>query len=173
MYWSSATGTQTVTGATLTAYTRAGGAKGIPGYPIAGEKSDGIGGYVQSFHKGRTVWSRLTGASAAQGSIGARYLNAKGQAGVLGHPTAAEAPTSTGGSYQKLQKGRICRSSATGAREVLGRISTAYVGLGGTASRLGFPTSGETRAVDGSTVQRFQGGTITLRTNGTIRIDHH
>lgn len=169
---SSAHGVHAITGATSAAYSRADSERGPLGYPTAGAAADGRGGTVQSFQKGRIVWSAAGGAHPLMGSIGAHHQRSGGTAGPLGYPTADEASTGTGGVYQVFQKGRIYWSPTTYAQEIKGSIGNAYVALGGTKSRLGFPRTGEVTRADRSVVQYFQGGSITWRPGGAIRIDY-
>ncbi|PWF80068.1 subtilisin [Kocuria rosea] len=170
--WGSAHGAHPITGATSAAYSRAGSERGALGYPTSGAVSDGRGGTSQSFQKGRIVWSAAGGAHALKGSIGALHERSGGTAGALGYPTTDEASTGTGGVYQVFQKGRIYWSPSTYSQETRGSIGNAYVSLGGTKSRLGFPRTGEITRADRSVVQYFQGGSITWRPGGSIRIDY-
>ncbi|VEH42431.1 Extracellular basic protease precursor [Kocuria rosea] len=170
--WSSAHGAHPITGATSAAYSRAGSERGSLGYPTSGAVADGRGGTSQSFQKGRIVWSAAGGAHALKGSIGAQHNRSGGTAGALGYPTTDEASTGTGGVYQVFQKGRIYWSPRTYAQETKGSIGNAYVALGGTKSRLGFPRTGEITRADRSVVQYYQGGSITWRPGGSIRIDY-
>ncbi|WP_336650221.1 S8 family serine peptidase [Kocuria rosea] len=170
--WGSAHGAHPIIGATSAAYSRAGSERGALGYPTSGAVADGRGGTSQSFQKGRIVWSAAGGAHALKGSIGAQHNRSGGTAGVLGYPTTDEASTGTGGVYQVFQKGRIYWSPTTYSQETRGSIGNAYVSLGGTKSRLGFPRTGEITRADRSVVQYFQGGSITWRPGGSIRIDY-
>ncbi|MFI7482839.1 S8 family serine peptidase [Kocuria sp. M1R5S2] len=161
-----------IVGAVSTAYTRAGSEHGDLGYPTSGELKDGSAGVYQNFQRGRIAWSPSGGARVLKGAIGARHAYLGSHTGVLGYPVSDEAGTGSGGSYQRFQHGRIYWSSATGARAITGSIGNAYVALGGTKSRLGFPSTGELQRTDRSVVQYFQGGTITWRPGGTVRIDY-
>ncbi|GEO96806.1 S8 family serine peptidase [Kocuria turfanensis] len=166
------TGAYAVKGEIKNAYARKGSEHGSLGYPTAGETSDGTGGVQQTFQRGRIVWTAGTGAHPLQGSIAGRHAQSGGTAGVLGYPTTDEASTGTGGVYQVFQKGRIYWSPTTYAQEIKGSIGNAYLALGGTKSRLGFPRTGEVARADRSVVQYFQGGSITWRPGGSIRIDY-
>ncbi|MGX5359347.1 S8 family serine peptidase [Kocuria sp. KH4] len=166
------TGTHAVKGEIKNAYARKGSEHGSLGYPTAGETSDGTGGVQQTFQKGRIVWTAATGAHPLQGSIAGRHTQSGGTAGVLGYPTTDEASTGTGGAYQVFQKGRIYWSPTTYAQQIKGSIGSAYLALGGTKGRLGFPRTGEVSRADRSVVQYFEGGTITWRPGGSIRIDY-
>ena len=158
IYWSSATGAQLVKGGIRFTFDRNGGTATI-GFPVAGEKSNGIGGAYQSFQKGKILWSSKTGARALRGAIGSRYSAMGNEKGALGYPTADEKPNGIGGSYQVFQKGKILWSSKTGAHALKGAIATRYNDLGNERGRLGYPTSGEYSSA-GKTRQNYQGGFI-------------
>ncbi|MFF0944170.1 S8 family serine peptidase [Kocuria sp. CPCC 205300] len=166
------TGAYALRGAVKGAYERKGSERGSLGYPTSRETPDGAGGVQQSFQKGRIVWTAASGAHALQGSIAGRHALSGGTSGALGYPTSDEAPTSTGGAFQVFQKGRIYWSPTTYAQQITGSIGNAYLALGGTTSRLGFPRTGEVVRSDRSVVQYFQGGSITWSPGGSIRIDY-
>ncbi len=77
----------------------------------------------------------------------------------LGSPTTREFPVGRG-AIQVFDGGRIYWSSDTGAREVYGRLLTAYREWGGPLSNLRWPVSGVQRAVDGGHKVKFQSGRI-------------
>lgn len=170
--WSSATGARPVAGGISAAYSRAGNELGALGYPTSGELRDSSGGTFQTFQRGRIVSTAATGAHPLKGSIGAHHQYVGSVTGALGYPVSTEAATSTGGSYQMFQRGRIYWSPTTYSQEVKGAIGNTYVTLGGTTSRLGFPTTREIPRADRSVVQYFQGGSVTWRPGVGVRIDY-
>ncbi len=77
----------------------------------------------------------------------------------LGDPTSGEYALAQG-SAQNFNGGRIFWSSPTGAREVRGRLLTAYRAWGGPTSNLRFPMTGLLTAYGGGYKVRLQGGRI-------------
>ena len=116
-------------------------------------------------------WTGSSGPFTAWHEIGACYENFGGPAGPLGYPTsersqALASPRGTEGLYQRFERGSIYWSERHGGHPVCDAIAAHYEGLGGTASRLGFPIadpSGDTRAgmPAGALRQRFENGWIT------------
>ena len=102
-------------------------------------------------------------ATAASGII-AHWLELGGQASVLGEVTSAEFAV-PGGAAQDFAGGRIYWSQRTGARSMIGEILRRYVGLDGTASALGFPTSDEIGTINGGTYSLMTGGKILFHPN--------
>ncbi len=97
-----------------------------------------------------TAWSPLQARAKALGD----------QAGPLGASVWREFAVA-GGRAQRYERGRISWSTATGARETVGPVSTRYVVLGGEAGSLGFPTAYPAVAPDQvGRASRFQQGRI-------------
>ncbi len=79
----------------------------------------------------------------------------------LGKPTMnAICGIKDGGCYQVFQHGTIYWSPSTGSQVVRGGIKDKWVRSGFENGNLGYPTSGELIASDGSVHQKFQNGVI-------------
>ncbi len=94
----------------------------------------------------------------ARTAIGEKHRRLGGTDG-LGDPTSGEYAV-PGGTARTYERGRIYRSTATGAAyAVRGAVLTRYLRLGGPGGLLGLPTSDET-AVTGGRSSTFTGGRI-------------
>jgi len=122
-----------------------GGVTGWLGAPTASERAV-AGGQEARFEVGDLMWSSATGTRAVRGGIRTAYRRLGGATSVLGFPTTEETAGPVTGSYQSLfSRGGIYWSSATGAHELHGAISTYYRSASDAASRLGLPTSATAR----------------------------
>ncbi len=166
MYWSAATGAHEVQGLILQKYLQLGGPAGVLQFPTSDEAPAGAGRFNQFSGQGGSIyWSGATGAHEIQGLIGTKYLQMGGPTGVLQFPTSDELAAPGGaGRYNTFsgQGGSIYWSGATGAHEIQGLIRTKWLSIGGTTSRLGYPTSDE-YAVTGGRRNDFQGGSVTWK----------
>ena len=79
----------------------------------------------------------------------------------LGPPTHEQVTNTDGGIWQTFDGGVII--SKTQAYVVWGKIRDAWNALGGSAGKLGYPTSDEQTAPDGVKKSTFQHGTITWK----------
>lgn len=101
-------------------------------------------------------------------AIHARWLELGGAEGVLGVPTAPEAPGDGAARYATFERGAMYWSPQTGAQPVTGAIYTAWAALGYERGPLGLPTSAEIQEPEW-VGQNFQHGTLNFdRANGTI-----
>jgi uncharacterized protein with LGFP repeats len=109
----------------------------ILGLPTSDETNvPGVtGARMETFQGGSVYWSSPTGAHAVYGAIGGRY-NSGGGAGVLGLPTADEAPTPDGSGRFVHFAGQNGAVSAidwtpwTGAHAVTGAIASKFAAQG-------------------------------------------
>jgi len=109
-----------------------------------------------------TVYSQMLaffGRTLAPETIAEHYAALGGSGGLLGNPLAAEENVA-GGKMRRYQGGNIYWTAAFGAYEVYGAILDRYVVMGGPASPLGFPTTGEASAPGDGRMNLFQGGGI-------------
>lgn len=100
-----------------------------------------------------------------QGAIGSKYSAVNGS-NTLGKALSGEIDLATGGKYQQFEKGRIYWKNTTDAWDVGGSIGSLYTQLGGTNSKLGYPTSTEVKTTNAIT-QQFEKGTITYSNKKT------
>ncbi|SFT42794.1 Uncharacterized conserved protein, contains LGFP repeats [Geodermatophilus amargosae] len=157
VYWSAATGPQSVRGELLQAYEATGGPGGPLGFPAAAETTSGSA-RVQRFQIGGIWWTSAGGAHPVRGAIGAAWEAGGGLTGPLGAPLGDETATGAGAS-QRFTGGTVYWSAATGPQSVRGDVGRAYVEAGGPGGPLGFPVGAESASGPGR-VQRFQSGGI-------------
>lgn len=119
-------------------------------------------GYWQRFDEGWVYWWPKYGAHVVRGPIFEKWADLKLEQGLLGLPITDETPTEDGvGCYNEFEFGSIYWSPLSGAYEVHGAIRDLWIELGKEQSRLGYPTSDETRAADGvGRYNNFQYGAI-------------
>gem|GEM_PF-1136750 len=160
IYWTPTTGAHASVGKLRTAWGALGYENGKLGYPTTDELSYPNGSLAQAFQGGSIYWTSATGAHATSGPIRAAWAALGFEGGKLGYPTTDEMNYSNGGVAQAFQGGAIYWTSATGAHATSGPIRTAWASLGFETGTLGYPTSDETPAANGGTVQQFQGGSI-------------
>ncbi len=96
---------------------------------------------------------------AASSGILDHWAGLGGQGSVLGEVRSGEFAV-PGGAAQDFAGGRIYWSQPTGARSVIGEILRRYVGMDGTASALGFPTTDEIGTIGGGAYSLMIGGKI-------------
>ncbi|MGY1690052.1 N-acetylmuramoyl-L-alanine amidase [Geodermatophilus sp. SYSU D01105] len=161
VYWSAATGTRVVLGGIHDTWLAKGGTSGVLGFPTTSDTATAGGAYVR-FQGGDVYWSPSTGVQVLRNGAMTAYRASGGPTGPLGWPTSSNAKTPDGrGSFARFRGGDIWWSAATGTRVVRGAIASAYWQMGGSSSRLGFPTR-STYAVGGLQRTDFQHGWMTF-----------
>ncbi|GHE10654.1 LGFP repeat-containing protein [Klenkia taihuensis] len=152
------------------AWQRSGGASGPFGLPAANsfETTSGGGGIVQYFQGGTIYAGAATGGYGVRGETLAAWGRTGYEYGPLGMPTGDEVALA-GGTYAPFQGGAVYWSPGGGAHAIRGAIYSAWASNGYEAGRLGFPTSDQ-YAVSGGVRMDFQGGTITLASNGQTTV---
>ncbi len=170
IYWTPATGAQSVQGAIRGRWAALGWEAGPMGYPVTDETPtpDGVGRYNHFTGGGGAsiYWTPATGAQSVHGAIRARWAALGWEAGPMGFPTTDESPSADGvGRYNHFTGGNgasIYWSPATGAWSVHGAIRDRWASLGYETGSLGYPVSNE-YAVPGGRRSDFQRGSITYR----------
>ncbi len=161
IYWSPATGAQSVQGAIKSKWAVLGWEMGPQGYPLTDERpsADGVGRY-NDFQNGSIYWSPTTGAQSVQGAIKTKWAVLGWEMGPQGYPVTDERPSADGvGRYNDFQGGAIYWSPATGAQSVQGAIRDTWAGQGWETGPLGYPVSDE-YAVPGGRQCDFQHGSL-------------
>lgn len=143
-------------------YRTLGGGHGFLGWPLTVELDAPNGGRVNRFHNGSIYWTSVTGAYAVYGAIRQKWYDYNGPGGFMGYPLNDESPAANGGRYNAFQKENayIYWRADVGAHEVQGVIRAKYESFGSEWSFLGYPTSDEMDAGNGSRVSTFQNGHI-------------
>jgi hypothetical protein len=159
IYWSPATGAQSVGGGIRAAWAASGWEGGPLGYPVSDEYTV-AGGRGSSFQGGDIYWGPNTGTHLVRGAIRAEYLTIGGPGG-YGLPITDELPTPDGvGRFSHFSASRsIYWTPSTGAHNVGGAIRGRWAALGWETSFLGYPLSDEADAAGGR-ISRFAGGSI-------------
>lgn len=159
VFWSKKTGAHGIkNGVFLSKYAALKYEQSKLGFPTSEEQTIS-GGKSQVFEHGQIHWSSKTGAHATIGAM-LDYWSARGwQRGWLGFPTNDEL-TVKGGASQTFQGGTVFWSSKTGAHGLKGAILQRYAAFKYEQGKLGFPTSDETKTINGGVWQSFQKGTI-------------
>lgn len=161
IYWTPAHGAHLISGPVLEHY-RALGADlgfGVPTTDTAATP-DSRGTYnhfVTPSGHGASIYSTgETGTHAVQGAIRDKWAASGWEQGPLGYPTTDETDAGDGvGKYSMFSgdgtyPAGIVWSPQTGAHSVQGVIAEHYVGLGGPAGVLGYPTTDETATPGGT-----------------------
>lgn len=164
------TGTRLVEGAILERYLLIGGPDSSLGLPITDEVPGGRGSRAVLFEHGRIYTAAGVGTYELQGAILNRFLALNGEHGLLGLPTSAEVAGHNGSRIQTFQGGRVYWTAPFGAHEVYGAILVKYDRIGGEASPLGPPKSGEVAGPAGTRMSYFQHGHIYHGSTGTHEV---
>ena len=157
------TGTHTLTGSILDAWTGNGAEAGALGYPTTGlicGLTDG--GCGQVFQGGRIYKHPTTGTHILAGPVETTWIGNGAEAGALGYPTTGLICGLTdGGCGQLFQGGRIYTHPTAGTHALTGPIQTAWIQQGAEAGPLGYPTGDRACGLaGGGCSQSFQGGTV-------------
>jgi uncharacterized protein with LGFP repeats len=81
----------------------------------------------------------------------------------LGGPTRDQVANPDGGVWQPFDGGVIIYKTTAAAYVVWGKIRDAWILLGGSQGKLGYPTSDEVDSPDGQKKQTFEHGTLTWK----------
>jgi uncharacterized protein with LGFP repeats len=81
----------------------------------------------------------------------------------LGAPTHEQVTNTDGGEWLPFDGGVIIYKTPTAAYVVWGKIRDAWIALGGSQGKLGYPTSDEVDSPDGQKKQTFEHGVLTWK----------
>jgi len=143
-----------------------GGARGVLGDPVTGERSAATSGArFSNYDHGSVYYSRTTGSAEVHGQIRRKYKKLDRDGGRLGLPLTDQHRTSDGSArYNRFEGGDIYASASTGAHEVHGDIRRVWLDKGGERSRLGLPTTDVHATPNGAgRYSRFEHGKITWK----------
>lgn len=159
IYWTAATGAQTVHGGIKDKWVSAGFENGSLGYPTSSETAV-PGGVTQTFQGGLVYWSAGASGVKFTDALYTKWTSHAAEAGFFGKPTTDTlCGLKNNGCYQLFARGTIYWTAATGAQTIHGGIKDKWVASGFENGALGYPISGETTN-NGVVSQTFQGGTI-------------
>jgi uncharacterized protein with LGFP repeats len=157
IYWSAATGAQTVAAPILKAWGALAYERGAFGYPLAPATTAGSDTW-QEFQGGVLV-VRGTAVTQVPGRIGAAYADAGGPGGSLGAPEGPQT-CADGSCWQSFASGALVDAAGV-IRKMSPPIYDLWNGAGAGASSLGLPISDVTGGLpDGGSYQRFASGSI-------------
>ncbi len=114
IYWSPATGAESIHGAIKTKWAQDQWETGFLGYPLTDEQTtpDGIGRY-NHLQGGSIYWTPITGAHSVQGAIRDAWAAQGWERGSLGYPTSDEYAV-PGGRQSDFQGGSLFWDATTG-----------------------------------------------------------
>lgn len=166
IFYKTATGAHAVTGPIRATYFSAGGAAGSFGWPSSDQTC--VGGACRQDFEGASVVSSGGGVFTLVDPVRGAYDAAGGISGTWGVPVSAVAASGPGFG-QAFANGSAYYVKGGPAFFVSGEIRDYYFGLGGSASRLGYPM-GEGSCAGGACQQEFQFGWIITAPGSTPRI---
>lgn len=170
LLWSAASGAHVSIGGTRSAWALSGYENGYLGYPTSDEIPVS-GGVKQNYQGGTIYWTAALGAYSMAMDYSAKF-DAVGGLETLGFPASnLVTGLKDGGAYTNFQNGALISSRATAVHLSIGATRQAWAESGFEEGRLGYPTTDNYVAADGSTVQDFQGGRITVSKDGTVKIE--
>ena len=177
VYWRTDVGAHEIWGDVRRTWLELGGVTGPLAFPTSGELAsrDGRGRYQTFVGRnglpGSVHWSPATGAHGVWGLVRRTWLELGGEDGPVGRPVTSELVPGDGrGRYNdfvgdgtpRTPGASVYWSPGTGAHLVSGRIRAAWLEVGGSGGRLGYPTTGP-RTLDGGRIRStFQGGAVTF-----------
>ena len=134
------------------------------------------GGSVQTFADGAIYRNdAANNAVWVPQALYDEYVVVQGPVGPLGLPRSETVDITAGVcagnavacARQTFDSGRIYAKDGVGAHEVHGAVLVYFLGRGGAAGPLGFPTSDVATGPDGSTTATFERGTVTCDPSGS------
>ena len=146
------------------------GANGWIGAATSGVQASTKGGVFQSFEHGVGYWSPATGAQF----VGEPVLSAWGaygyQTGSMGYPRSGGV-VGVGGSRHQIFEGGIAYWRPGGRVSFIhGSILNAWADSGWERSKVGLPTGHAVRQANGTMIQTFEKGSISVAPNGKVTI---
>lgn len=101
-------------------------------------------GWFKHFRNGSIYWAPGTGAHEVHGAIRARWAAMGWERSGIGYPNSDELEVGDDrGRVSHFERGAIYWTPQTWAHEIYGEIRNKWQALGGPASFLGYPTTGE------------------------------
>ena len=146
------------------------GANGWIGAATSGVQASTKGGVFQSFEHGVGYWSPATGAQF----VGEPVLSAWGaygyQTGSMGYPRSGGV-VGIDGSRHQIFEGSIAYWRPGGRVSFIhGSILNAWADSGWERSKVGLPTGHAVRQANGTMIQTFEKGSISVAPNGKVTI---
>ena len=169
-YWRPGGRVSFIRGPILTGWGAAGWERSWLGLPTSNETASTKGGVFQRFEHGVGYWSPATGAQF----VGEPVLSAWGaygyQTGSMGYPRSGGV-AGVGGSRHQIFEGGIAYWRPGGRVSFIhGSILSAWGASGWERSKVGLPTGHAVRQANGTMIQTFEKGSISVAPNGKVTI---
>ena len=169
-YWRPGGRVSFIHGSILNGWAASGWERSWLGLPTSNETASTKGGVFQRFEHGVGYWSPATGAQF----VGEPVLSAWGaygyQTGSMGYPRSGGV-VGIGGSRHQIFEGGIAYWRPGGRVSFIhGSILNAWADSGWERSKVGLPTGHAVRQANGTMIQTFEKGSISVAPNGKVTI---
>ena len=169
-YWRPGGRVSFIHGSILNGWAASGWERSWLGLPTSNETASTKGGVFQRFEHGVGYWSPATGAQF----VGEPVLSAWGaygyQTGSMGYPRSGGV-VGIGGSRHQIFEGGIAYWRPGGRVSFIhGSILNGWAASGWERSKVGLPTGHAVRQANGTMIQTFEKGSISVAPNGKVTI---
>ena len=169
-YWRPGGRVSFIHGSILNGWAASGWERSWLGLPTSNETASTKGGVFQRFEHGVGYWSPATGVQF----VGEPVLSAWGgygyQTGAMGYPRSGGV-AGIGGSRHQIFEGGIAYWRPGGRVSFIhGSILSAWAASGWERSKVGLPTGRAVRQANGTMIQTFEKGSISVAPNGKVTI---
>jgi len=162
IYWTVSTGAHAVVGVARSVWLKAGGPRGVLGYPRGERVYDDAGAWVQQFEKGVLGDTRQSATSVLSGVPYRRWRELGGQSGVLGYPMSNRLSRGDGRWVQWFSGGAMADTPQSTTSYLTGDLCRRWRELGEARGSLGCPVADEETTPDGVRQVRCEGGVLRL-----------
>ena len=169
-YWRPGGRVSFIHGSILSAWAASGWERSWLGLPTSNETASTKGGVFQRFEHGVGYWSPATGAQF----VGEPVLSAWGgygyQTGAMGYPRSGGVVGIDGSRHQIFEGGIAYWRPGGRVSFIHGSILNAWADSGWERSKVGLPTGHAVRQANGTMIQTFEKGSISVAPNGKVTI---
>ena len=169
-YWRPGGRVSFIHGSILSAWAASGWERSWLGLPTSNETASTKGGVFQRFEHGVGYWSPATGAQF----VGEPVLSAWGaygyQTGSMGYPRSGGVVGIDGSRHQIFEGGIAYWRPGGRVSFIHGSILNAWADSGWERSKVGLPTGHAVRQANGTMIQTFEKGSISVAPNGKVTI---
>ena len=169
-YWRPGGRVSFIHGSILSAWAASGWERSWLGLPTSNETASTKGGVFQRFEHGVGYWSPATGAQF----VGEPVLGAWGgygyQTGAMGYPRSGGVVGIDGSRHQIFEGGIAYWRPGGRVSFIHGSILNAWADSGWERSKVGLPTGHAVRQANGTMIQTFEKGSISVAPNGKVTI---
>ena len=169
-YWRPGGRVSFIHGSILNGWAASGWERSWLGLPTSNETASTKGGVFQRFEHGVGYWSPATGAQF----VGEPVLSAWGaygyQTGSMGYPRSGGVVGIDGSRHQIFEGGIAYWRPGGRVSFIHGSILNAWADSGWERSKVGLPTGHAVRQANGTMIQTFEKGSISVAPNGKVTI---